>query len=383
MEGHSIGFELTHRTAVLVSDDEENEVAKAFRFEVVFDTSRTPREWSRAQLRLDDPAPSSAGNRSTQQVAGAPTMTRKRKRLAWDLSSRLSSNQHKTTTPSALGILAQWSGAIPTSFVTGMSRPRSLSKVSNLCQVLHEEREPLSNSDCYGYIADAGKRSFELHPSFERPSKFSHTYTLREVLSGFDDVQWKDRHPFGYEERLHLALTLASSVLQTYNTPWLTRIVTLDDIVFFWGESNETSSQKSHAPYRPFVKRLLPWTSDGFPAGSEKIPQMVNMTVLSLGALLVQIITGGVEDSLKITGTVDYRRVLAQHNNARQLEAKVIENGGPNYAKVVNWCFDNAIGLAGFQNEKFCQEFYEVVIATLEQDADLLEEQRTDHFDDM
>ncbi|KAI4593917.1 hypothetical protein KJ359_008961 [Pestalotiopsis sp. 9143b] len=39
MEGHSIGFELTHRTAVLVSDDEENEVAKAFRFEVVFDTS--------------------------------------------------------------------------------------------------------------------------------------------------------------------------------------------------------------------------------------------------------------------------------------------------------------------------------------------------------
>ncbi|KAI1856694.1 uncharacterized protein JN550_013688 [Neoarthrinium moseri] len=263
-----------------------------------------------------------------------------------------------------------------------MSRPRSLSKVSNICQMFHEERKPLSASDCYGYISDAGKRSFELHPSFERPSRFSQTYTLREVLSGFDDIKWEDSHPFGYEKRLNLALTLASSVMQTYNTPWLTRVVTLDDIVFFSDTSNEISSRETNAPYRPFVTRLVPRISVESQLGPEKVPQMVNMTVLSLGALLLQIITGGVEASLEITDTADVNHVLTQHQIARQLEAKVIENGGPNYAKVVKWCFDNAIGLAGFQNEKFCQEFYEVVIATLEQDAALLEEQRTGYYDD-
>ncbi|KAF7538473.1 hypothetical protein G7054_g2861 [Neopestalotiopsis clavispora] len=165
-------------------------------------------------------------------------------------------------------------------------------------------------------------------------------------------------------------------ILHAYNTPWLSKTVTLDDIAFLWGEEAQTHPEWWKDPYRPVVTRHISvsnWQGVSFRAMD--CPRMINITILSLGILLVQIITGTVMERLELPTVMSLEEVYSRRESASRLEAKVIENGGPNYAKAVTWCFDHAIGLPGFQNEKFCQEFYEVVIGTLEEDAALLDEQ--------
>jgi hypothetical protein len=172
------------------------------------------------------------------------------------------------------------------------------------------------------------------------------------------------------------ALTLSNSILHTYNTPWLDKIVTLDDIAFLWGGEAQLHPDWWRNPFRPFVTRAIPLPSlDPSFIQVVDCPRMINTTILSLGALLIQIMTGSVEESLEIPPTMNLEEVYARRASASRLESRVIENGGPNYAKAVTWCFDHAVGLPGFHNEKFCQEFYEVVIGRLEEDAALLDEQ--------
>ncbi|KAJ0104411.1 uncharacterized protein J7T55_010875 [Diaporthe amygdali] len=130
--------------------------------------------------------------------------------------------------------------------VTHAALPRA--HITDLCQILRKGK--CLSSQCYGFI-NGKSNQFDLYHQ-DGPLSCCSTITLRQILEGKD----KNINNLGYPERLKLALTLSFSVLHLYNTPWLSKIVTLDDIVFFRGEdtlgysdsSDDEQTYRFHAP---------------------------------------------------------------------------------------------------------------------------------------
>ncbi|KAI0163748.1 hypothetical protein BJ166DRAFT_527118 [Pestalotiopsis sp. NC0098] len=379
---HYIGIEMSARNAVLLPDDEEDKVAETFRYNVVLDSTDALTNWNCAKLQLENSRTVSVEKSAPALSVPAP-LKEKRKGVSWPkFSETRGSQQDRTPTPLPVRSMIQ-DLEIPLLTATTPSRHDSPSLISNLCRLFHEKGAVLHDSGCCGFISDTNTRRFRLSlPPPEEPSRFSHAVKLHDLLSGVNAIEKRYLPQFEYEEKLQLALTLANSVLYTYNTPWLTRNITANDVTLLSETDEKQSLESVKNPFRPFFIKAVPLSDrDDSAARVATNQRMINTTVLSLGALLIQIIIGSVEDSLAIPAMMNLEEVYVRREVASELETRVIENGGTNYAKVVSWCFDKAIGLAGFQNDSFCQEFYEVVIATLEEDVELLREQTSDYHE--
>jgi triacylglycerol esterase/lipase EstA (alpha/beta hydrolase family) len=94
----------------------------------------------------------------------------------------------------------------------------------------------------------------------------------------------------------------------------------------------------------------------------------INLAVLSLGALLIQLILGRLENELEVTDNMDISTIVSKREAGRRLEEEILVRGGLHYANAVKWCLDSVYGVSGLQDDKFCQNFYEAVVAPLEDD---------------
>ncbi|KAI0425131.1 hypothetical protein F5Y09DRAFT_335209 [Xylaria sp. FL1042] len=189
--------------------------------------------------------------------------------------------------------------------------------------------------------------------------------------------------PFGFEERLQAALALSVNMLHLDGTPWLVaklgQTMTLDNIILLVANEN-LGSQPSYSLYQPFIMKSIPKTSilraatfQTPPSQTSSLLRPVNLSALSLGALLIQIIVGRADNELEVTDTADIRSLASKRARGSQLEEEVLVNGGMNYAAAVKWCLDSIIyGVAGWQDDKFCQNFHEAVIARLEDDIKVI-----------
>ncbi|KAK0732923.1 hypothetical protein B0T26DRAFT_669387 [Lasiosphaeria miniovina] len=245
-------------------------------------------------------------------------------------------------------------------------RSRSQAKVARLIRQLSRS----TAVGCYGLVADV-EHKFELYPQPNQPEARSFV-TLRQVLE--ESEKGGLSPPFGYPEQLKLALALSTSVLHLYNTPWLARIVTLDDVVFL-----RETSLNYHSAYQPFVAKDFPPQPNSQPQQMHPpLParlRPVDLTVLSLGTLLIQIITGRRIADLDFdlggssgSGT-DLNSVLSKKEAASQLAGPVLQCGGMNYESAAQWCLGSILGVAGLEDDHFCQDFYEGVVARLEGDS--------------
>lgn len=95
-----------------------------------------------------------------------------------------------------------------------------------------------------------------------------------------------------------------------------------------------------------------------------------NMTLLSLGFLLIQVIMGSPIEHLEITEGMDLDCLLEKQANASRLceSGRMLISGGRNYAAAAQWCLDNVFNRASLEDEKFCHEFCSEVISRLETD---------------
>lgn len=204
---HNIGIELAVRSASLLPDEEEDEVASRFQYDVVMDSTKVPAEWNRAKLRLDGTASMSTEKACPETTVRMPTK-QPRKRVTWRPRIEVAGRQDRADTSLAVQTLIQSSSTVSALLVPTSSCQESASPITNLCQVFHGKRKALSDSECYGHIMDTGSRRFRLSPPpSDEPSKFSHTVTLRDILSGPDDV-WKAFLPkFDHEEKFQLVST--------------------------------------------------------------------------------------------------------------------------------------------------------------------------------
>jgi hypothetical protein len=215
--------------------------------------------------------------------------------------------------------------------------------------------------DRFGYIADAERR-FELCPPQNQPDSRT-TFTLRTILSEKNGAL----PPFDYPQKLRVAVALSISILHLFSTPWLSSVVTLDDVLFF----HEVNTDQHTFTYQPFVTKTLHQNQPP-PCQPTVTSRPVNLAVLSLGALLIQVIIGRVVGALDMTGeSMDMNAILSKHKAGSLLIDEVLENGGIHYAAVVKWCLDSVLKVAGLEDDNYCQGFYGDVVARLEEDVRL------------
>ncbi|KAH7086083.1 hypothetical protein BKA63DRAFT_32446 [Paraphoma chrysanthemicola] len=215
------------------------------------------------------------------------------------------------------------------------------------------------HDQCLGTISHDDE-TFHLHPAkLQNAPGTSEPLTLDRILSGDVSDQMTRR------QRYTIALLLASSVAQLHPTPWLNPALTKDDILFF-PSLNDTSYHK------PFIRQ-------GFkPTQPNTIPAINDTTFASLGILLLELCygrrledyafrkkyepsTGDTKDAFDLMAALKWSQGLS-------------EEGGPEYAAAVKWCFFAGTGTGSGSNSwrgeiiknvirplEKCQEFFEGV----------------------
>lgn len=269
-----------------------------------------------------------------------------------------------------------------------------------LCETLSSVNGGGPSLHCYGLVEDPcdGKKYGVYQPDESASlyaSKWS-TVSLRQALKGQEGITAVSAKASGkgkgkatsarlpiltYPERLALALTLSSSVLQLHGTPWLgSRALTCDDILFFDHNRHSGGSGSSITPYaQAFVTAGVPSRSQpdaslsgagivgpgGGPAAAynDGIVSDLDLTLPWLGVLLVELMLGRVVGGNTGTGF----ETLSVFAAAEKLLGAVTEQGGINYASAVRWCLRQYGCKMDVEDEKCQQGVYENVVVLLDE----------------
>ena len=228
---------------------------------------------------------------------------------------------------------------------------------------------------CLGYIRAATEDYFEIFPldkwriGDSRPTSLS-------LASLFSQARAPSlASPLTLVDRLHLAKSVATGVLQLYNSPLLERRWTKEDITFLPRASLSTE--------RPFRKAYItknvqtPNSTASNPCQPKPTPFIHNSTIFALGILLVEICLGRSIDDLRVPEdfpTEDHLQkpdVFTDYSTAMRLldNGSIFEESGSElYESAVRHCVrcnfkPNSTDL---ENAAFRQAVYSGVVALLE-----------------
>ncbi|OAA58662.1 hypothetical protein ISF_06445 [Cordyceps fumosorosea ARSEF 2679] len=366
---HQVCLELVPRKAVIVPSDAEEDVAKNFSFYVAFGSHGIPAEtsadtlqrqkpqWNTFDLRIENIETNLAIRPVYAPLAtAAPTPS---KRVGW--SASLSSGSNSAQSTRTLVDASRTLLAMPARTV------HAHDPIANICRDIFG-RQTMAATPCHGYITDA-TRTFGLYPRSQAADTIG-PVTLRELL---------DEHIHGgmdldFKRKLQVALAIATCVLHLYKTPWLPRVVTLDDFVFLRADVSLLSGPL--AAELPFIAKSG-LNGSLTPSHDDQQRRPVNLTILSLGALLIQVIVGRTIDELNMPGDAEMSMngIVTRYEAGSRLRDRVLENGGVRYAGAVKWCLDNVFNMASLENEAFCQEFYNQIVVRLQEDVSYLNQE--------
>lgn len=246
------------------------------------------------------------------------------------------------------------------------SRNIPLSRIEDLCSVFAGKNKALAGG-CFGFITDNTSQFFLSHKNIN--SSACTAVTLREILSGGNP-----RFPeLDYTQKVRIAYTVSSSLLPLITTPWLEKVLNIDDIAFL-GEEDPTASV--YYLDRPFLARGLAISSSstGFSCGhqpSGSVPPRT-FTILSLALMLVQIMLGRDMEEQKVAERSCIGCLLHQQAAVSQKAGSVLAKGGHMYADAVNWCLRSFMSKARQDDETFGQQYYDTVVAKLEGIMDIV-----------
>lgn len=239
--------------------------------------SDPPARWECFSIQLEEPDHEPA----TTPVSLAPTIPndQKSKRMVrWPASLSIKSSTEGKASAKKTLVEVSKSLVLDPTLATKYVLPR----VSNLCQVIPRWRKGPA-VPCYGYVTDI-HRKFGLYPQ-ENQLESGTAVTLRQLLEG----NMLDSR-VGYVGKLKIALAISTSILHLYNTAWLTKMITLDDVLLFRGKEDVLLSNM-HSPYRPFVAKNISEAKHSHVSQSQQDTfaqqRPINLMVLSLGVLLI------------------------------------------------------------------------------------------------
>lgn len=362
---HDIGLGIPRRGPSMVPNDKEEDIARELAFEVVLGTYKEKSQtWDKLRVKLTE-------EELTPRVPiSLPSWSRSpRERARWASSLFIRSEKVDINSSASKSPINSSADCVSNAAST---RP----PITNLCQLLRKGKSV--SPECYGSI-NGLSNTFDLFHQ-DCPGSCCTSVTLREILEASRD----STAGFGYLERLRLAIRLSLGFIHLYGTPWLSKVVTLDDIVFLHGKDNA-----GHGTYYldpPFLAKQVPEASQkevaapllsahSFPVSQQQTSPAVTQrpldcTLLSLGLLLVQIIIGEYSEQLRIEEGMTMDKMVDKQMQAMEMAGLVLQNGGKDYLGAVQWCLENFLSVANLDNTEFARQFYEAVISKLEADMD-------------
>lgn len=238
--------------------------------------------------------------------------------------------------------------------------PERVPRIDDLCSVFAGKKKN-SARGCLGFVTDDTSQFFLFYKNHSSP--VYNVVTLREILSGDDQ-----RFPkLDYAQKVRIAYTVSSNLLLLVTTPWLEKVLSIDDIAFLGKE--DPGAYVYHLD-RPFLAKDLAISSSTPEAScghqpSDSVPHRT-FTILSLALILVQIMLGcGIEDH-KVAERSCIGCLMQQQAAASQMAGNVLAKGGDMYADAVNWCLGSFMSRARQDDETFNQQYYDTVVGKLE-----------------
>lgn len=264
----------------------------------------------------------------------------------------------------ATSLIATEITPISLSHSSTQSFPASVSMTPvDICGTL--KRTLGTRPDCYGQLVDSEclENCFGMYPRIT--DTIGHkTWSIITL----DDVLWQKQglQPLLWlEEKVRLALAVASAVLQLSKTQWLSKPLTKQDIHFFG--NNEGPSYQ-----HPFLGRQIPERQNPCATTREDDATALqpNATLFRLGILLLEIILGSTLENLRepherIEFPGDRFGMIRDSITAHRLLQTRVALINPAYKAVVERCVGCGSSQA-LDEEGFGERVYSGVVAELE-----------------
>lgn len=251
--------------------------------------------------------------------------------------------------------------------------PISSKNPTGLCSVM---RKVQVTGTVLGSLCDDTGTHYQHHLSvLEHIKPSTHFRSLRHLL--------QSPHPLGSElyvskrDRLYLALTLASSVLQLDQTQWL-REYWQDEDVYILHNPQNLKEPPAIDRLHPYLSRRIPTgleTRDSDTTASKETSQPARgENLLSLGLLLVELCFGeSLEAMQKPEDSDDNASELQrQFNTARRLLYSIESETSLNYGDAVRRCLEYSSKYQEVNTEYdgFQREVFEDIVMPLRIDLD-------------
>ncbi|GAP93126.1 hypothetical protein SAMD00023353_6800200 [Rosellinia necatrix] len=242
----------------------------------------------------------------------------------------------------------------------------NLDAITNLCERLKRTQKQAQVST-YGMVVDRspeGAGKFTLHPM--SPSSTGDTRSW-SVISLKQILEQKDNSIYlTYQDRLHLAVIISSSILQLHGSPWLSGTISSQDVFFI---------QKNDFPFydQPFVMKRPPAESLAIQNAGQDAPFPRNPVLVALGVLLIELIQGKPINLLRTPQeeSLAHSKLLQDYMTIKRL-LQDVRMASSNYAAAVTRCVDGDFHCGGLtlDNEELCEGVYSGIVALLERDLE-------------
>jgi hypothetical protein len=219
---------------------------------------------------------------------------------------------------------------------TVLNAQTGVTTIQDLCKAVAMLRQPQRDMCLKILVDDYSRRNhgiliYRLEASVSKPKPWT-IVSLENILSQKDQLN----RPFTRSDRLHLAVTLASSVLQLHQTPWLDESWSKKDI-FFIRRGDQVFYE------HPFVCRRFSANSDAIVDRDTRTSFLFirNGTVFALGIVLIELWYGKPLDELRVPADCRNDPTLAVNSDyvtADRLANILDEEAGCAYASAVRRC---------------------------------------------
>jgi len=370
---HDFGLRLISQPAIITPNDDENEVVKSQKFQLILSTTSTTlaseanlwatsKIWNLMSLSLSARGDIITGT-ATATAASTTVRSTGRRSVAFSLPTPEASDTSQIggNLCEVIGL-----GVSPMSNLLG----KGPSPIGNLCQAIRRSRKQ-GSGECCGQILDTLTRhppqAYEVYPLGSPNDNGDWSpVSLGAVLSG------EAGSALMYGDRLRLAWIITSSVLQLEGTPWISHLPSHDNI-FVTQKGGVLHFQDV------FVMKQLPESQ--FPACDRVIapPIITNKaaTLTALGIILIELIFGRTMNHLRSALSNGAPSVFAEHATtglsdyeaAMRLMDQINTRVGSNYCNAVKRCMngDHYQGGVGFGGGSR-QDVLIGVLTLLEQD---------------
>ncbi|KAK3364618.1 hypothetical protein B0T25DRAFT_444075 [Lasiosphaeria hispida] len=362
---HGIALRMSTCSADIIPGDAEADVIQHLKFHIALsyepgsidpsqlEPSTAKQLWDELTLELVAPPIQPA----TRPVLPEPLRPAKTTRI--QRSVRFGSFQSSLSSSATITL----NEANITSMTLGATSPTTTSvsdPAADLCEHLKGVRKRAQGESC-GKVVDrssAKARCFALYPSQIHGQGGDKMVSLHDVLTCQTNMQ-----PLTYRDRLQLAVFTASSVLQLYQTPWLSELPSSHHFFLIARNGLESSCYK--------YAFVMP--AGGSPSTIPLLPGIIRSpTLLALGILLIEIICGQTIDVLRTSGDGVHPAspdLLCDYIVARRLLTQVYQ-ASSNYGSAVRRCINGEFPrqTLDLDDEDFRQEVYSGVVALLEED---------------